>query len=297
MVLDDERRVELLLEHVAEQVREELKDAPDLGPRLTDQLNAARRAWPDVSLDDDRFIPHLAGHVAPRGDGSCLRSMRVDDLYLACACGLGDAAAVAAFEARYGPEIDHALRRLRAPADLWDEIRQQVAEHLLVGRGGKPPHLMTYRGHGHLGRWVALIAARTAIKAITRRGLEVPAHDLVQASPAVEDDPEIAYMGRLYRREFREAFREATRDLSSRDRNLLRYYYLNELTLGEIGSIYGVHEATASRWLSRVRAELLTSTRRGLMERLDLDPEQYDSIMRLVQGQLEASLRSLWETE
>jgi DNA-directed RNA polymerase specialized sigma24 family protein len=44
--------------------------------------------------------------------------------------------------------------------------------------------------------------------------------------------------------------------LAARDRLRLAYYYVDDLTLAQIGRLLGEHEATVSRKLERVRREL-----------------------------------------
>ena len=44
--------------------------------------------------------------------------------------------------------------------------------------------------------------------------------------------------------------------LDPRDRLRLAYYYVNDLTLAQIGKLMGEHEATVSRKLERTRREV-----------------------------------------
>lgn len=117
---------------------------------LTAALSAARTAWPVIALNEDRFFIHLAQRVTGGQDpGQCLASMAAGDLYLACACARGNEAAIAALAARYIPEIDHALGRLRASASLVDDVKQHVSQHSFVGA---PPGITNYSGNGQLRR-------------------------------------------------------------------------------------------------------------------------------------------------
>jgi DNA-binding transcriptional regulator LsrR (DeoR family) len=54
--------------------------------------------------------------------------------------------------------------------------------------------------------------------------------------------------------------------LEARDRLRLAYYYVQELTLAQIGRLMGESEATASRKLERTRRELRTCVERALRE-------------------------------
>jgi RNA polymerase sigma-70 factor (ECF subfamily) len=62
------------------------------------------------------------------------------------------------------------------------------------------------------------------------------------------------------------------------------------MSIDEVGVAFGVHRATAARWLNRARAALVTATHQKLAARLDLPVEQIESVIRLVQSKLDASV-------
>ena len=53
---------------------------------------------------------------------------------------------------------------------------------------------------------------------------------------------------------------------------------------------FGVHPATAARWLTRARAAMVSATHTRLAARLKLPVEQNESVIRLVQSKLDASV-------
>lgn len=61
---------------------------------------------------------------------------------------------------------------------------------------------------------------------------------------------------------FQLAFRDAVNALTSRERNLLRYHYLSDLSIDQIGTLYHVHRATAARWVAQARERLISDTRK-----------------------------------
>jgi RNA polymerase sigma-70 factor (ECF subfamily) len=97
---------------------------------------------------------------------------------------------------------------------------------------------------------------------------------------------------REYASEFRTAFKETLHRLDSRERTVLRYSALDGLSIDEIARLYSVHRSSAARWLVKARTDLLEGTRSRLMTKLDVTPEELDSILRLIQSQLDASLGS-----
>ena len=153
--------------------------------------------------------------------------------------------------------------------------------------------ICSYAGRGPLRNWARVITVRTIGMLIDRSKREVPVDKLVfdeVLSPG--DDPELTYLKSTYRREFRTAFEEAMGGLSERDRNVLRQYYLDGLSIDEIGLIYRVHRTTTARWLARSRKQLLSHTRRALMQQLQVGPDEFDSIIRLIESQFGATLHS-----
>ena len=67
--------------------------------------------------------------------------------------------------------------------------------------------------------------------------------------------------------------------------------------MDEIAGLYGVHRATAARWVDRIRDKLEVETKRRLRERTGLAGAELDSAVRLVQSRLEVSFRRLLGTQ
>jgi len=89
------------------------------------------------------------------------------------------------------------------------------------------------------------------------------------------------------------AFREAVTLLSSRERNLLRYHFLAELSIDQIGTIYQVHRATAARWLARAQERLIRKTRELFLLRTQSNADSLPQIMELIQSQLSVNLGNI----
>ena len=56
--------------------------------------------------------------------------------------------------------------------------------------------------------------------------------------------------------DMQEALNRSVRELSAEDRLLVKLYYFDNLRLREAGALLGVHEATASRRLTRIHNDL-----------------------------------------
>src|SRR5262249_39658610 len=90
--------------------------------------------------------------------------------------------------------------------------------------------------------------------------------------------------------EVKDAFKEAFAALSAAQRNLLRLYYLDGLTIDEIAAIKRIHRATVARRIAHCREQVATHTHQALVERLGISSSQVDSLMRLVRSHLDLSL-------
>ena len=228
---------------------------------LSSLWRAARAEWPTVDVDAADFAAYVGereregvGDVDAKGADPA----RAGDLYLACACARGDAAALAAFEEAYFPEIDLAARRVGGTAPPADELRQILRHRFFVAEADARPKIVEYTGRGALRVWVRIAAMRTALNLAVKEAREVALEsDALAILVGAGDDPELTYMKRVYTDAFKSAFAGAFAELASRERNLLRYAFGKSLTVDAIGALYGVHRATAARWVAQAHARLV----------------------------------------
>jgi RNA polymerase sigma-70 factor (ECF subfamily) len=266
---------------------------------LDDAYASARAAWPTLASVTEAELrawiaarAHAGGGTA--GDHDPGAELRVTDLYLACACARGDGVAIALFEQHFLGEVDHAAAKLRVSPPVADEARQVVRDLLFVGRGGSPPAISSYAGRGDLRGWTRVVAMRELLKIRARDSKEVPIGDealLDALSPA--NDPELELARERYREVFARAFRDALARLPPRDRGLLRHLLIDGFTLDTIGGMYGVHRATAARWVASARQDLLDGTKAGLAKELALSGDEVDSVIRIVRSRLDLSVERL----
>jgi RNA polymerase sigma-70 factor (ECF subfamily) len=252
-------------------------------------LQGAREAWPEIELDAEQFAAHVEARCRKNG----ALPEHLADLYLAWAAARGNAAALRIFDERLLPKLDPAVRRLDSTAAFLQEVRQVLRVRLLVGAEHSPPRLAEYRGHGPLLAWLRVVAVRIALN--LRRG-EAPVsstEEVLGELVASEPDPELRHLKTLYRAEFGAALRTALSALPERERALLRLHYVDGLTLARIATLYQVHQSTVSRWLSSALEGVATAARRHLIQRLSLSPSSLESVARMVQSNLELSIRRI----
>lgn len=258
-------------------------------------VDAAREFWPDGDIDREAVAAHVRRLLPDEMGDEYLEALRPAELALAFGCAAGRAAALAAFDQRCQPIVVAALRRMNASASAIDEIAQVVRERLLVGRGGEPPRIAEFAGRGDLGRWVKATAVRMYLNEVRKHHREVLlGDDEVMAGVSTGTlDPALAYAKELYRPVFAQAFVAAMSVLGERQRTLLRYRFVDGLIVEQIAALYGVHRATAHRWLADAQAELCAATEREVRARLTIDASEVASLRRLIISQLEVSVARL----
>lgn len=267
-----------------ERYQPQSRDEP-LADALATLVSAAQAQWPLVRLDEGVFAEHLRAKAS-----GPLEQVRGPELFLACACLAGDAAALAAFEQQFIAGVDKAVMGVDPSRSFIDEVRQRVRERLLVGAS---PKLAEYSGLGSLQAWTRTVALRLALNHKRDGAREVQDEGLLDAIPFAGRDLELDYVRKQHRQDFAAAFSEALGALEARSRNVLRLSYVDRLTIDQIGTMYGTHRATAARWLAAARDELMEQTRSRLAQRLKLDQSELNSLLGALQSNLEISLNRL----
>lgn len=206
----------------------------------------------------------------------CISNLRASELCLAIACEKGDEAAWRGFDSEYRHAMQGAARALtRDEAEAEDLIQFVFGELYGVRLDGdrRLSKLAHYSGRGSLGGWLRAVVYQAFIDRkrqtsrfeqveevaeFDRLANEAAAYVNGRLSVAISqpDDIEDARL----RQATEEAMTQAFAEIEPRDRLLLNYYYFDDLTLREIGSMMGVHEATISRWLAKAQREIKRKT-------------------------------------
>ncbi|MDI1484649.1 sigma-70 family RNA polymerase sigma factor [Polyangium sp. y55x31] len=255
---------------------------------------AGRGAWPGLDLDDDFFLRHLERHLAAAPDPeAALARVRADDFYLACACAAGSPGAVEQLERRFGGVIDAVAARFAPSKDRRAELRQMLRERLFAARPGAEPRIASYSGRGFLENWLRVAAVRAFVNAAESERREIQAEGDALAAVADGRDVELDFLKAHYRDAFRTAFSRAIARLEPAERLVLRLSVLDGLTCDEVAAALGVHRATAARRTAQARQRLSDATRKELSSALRVGDAELDSILRIVESNLDLSLSRL----
>jgi RNA polymerase sigma factor (sigma-70 family) len=207
--------------------------------------------------------------ATPRAISDYVDSLNLEELALACACAEGQVSAWSFFLECYRPGLRAAARAI-AGSDAGDDLSDSIYAELygLEERDGCRRSLFDYfHGRSRLSTWLRSILSQRNIDRARAAQRTRPLEEVDEAVPALRPasgpaDPE--------RRRFagmaQQALALAIRHLAAPDRLRLSAYYLQRLTLAQIGRLTGEHEATVSRRLDRIRRDLRSAVERLLRE-------------------------------
>ncbi len=268
---------------------DELGRDADVEREYVARWQEARAACPTFVVEPTEFAEFLGARLQAV-DAQQRSKLRFAELFVACACQRGDSYALVEFERRIRPRLERIAGRYLSGES--DELMQTLQETLFLGRGGRPPKIERYSGRGDLAKWAEVVAARLALK-MQKSERAAATHDERALEAAVNDgerDPELRYLKEAYRPAFRDAFRSALASMTPKDRNLLRYRYVDGLQGNRIAILLDVHPSTVGRKLVEVGYRLRRRTLEELEQHMELSPSEAESVLRLLSSHLEASV-------
>ncbi|MDY6950906.1 MAG: sigma-70 family RNA polymerase sigma factor [Thermodesulfobacteriota bacterium] len=266
-----------------EDAREEL--GRRFGKGLKRKFLALRKGMGDLSLGFETFLDSViraacSAFLKKQRRGPCgslathLGRLVLEDLYLATACSLGDERAWKLFDQKYFSYIRNVAQSfVREPAlamemagDLYGDL--YVREISAVPSKSK---IGGYNGSGSLFGWLRVVVFHKAVDVFRDQKGVLSVEEMLEGGQEVKLSPAetAARAGELMEGHenlaiFRAVVCKEMKELSSREKAVLSFYYLEGLTGRELGQMYGVHEATASRWIKKAGNRL----RRGIERRL-----------------------------
>jgi RNA polymerase sigma-70 factor, ECF subfamily len=206
-----------------------------------------------------KYMPSgtLSGGANHRKLAEFLRSLRVEDLVLARACGFGSERAWDVFLLRYRGKLydiaAYITKESSAARDLADSLYADLYG-TTVQDGKRVSKLASYTGRGSLEGWLRAVMGQEYINRYRRQRILVSLEEKSEGGtqfaapdppPAARVDPQVEA-----------ATAGALAGLSAEDRFLLASYYLDNRTLADIARLLGVHESTVSRKLDKIAKSL-----------------------------------------
>ena len=188
-------------------------------------------------------------------------------------CATGDERAWETFVREYRPLLYRAADALDRTGGA-REIADSLYAELYGIRGGAGPRQSLFRyyeGRSSLATWLrAVLAQRYVDRVRAERRTEPLAEDTDGAPAPPPPDPDRDRYVALVRA----ALARAVSQLDPRDRLRLASYYVQELTLAQIGRLMRESEASASRHLAQTRRDIRAHVERQLRLESRLSDDQ-----------------------
>lgn len=262
-----------------------------LDPAWDEQAAAAAVLGVDVTI----FAESLASKLT-RGsiEVADLVRLRVLDLALAIGCERGDTRAIERFEADVLVAVARSIQRMgKTPTDA-DDVLQNLREKLFVGGADGRRKICDYNGTGSLFSWTRVAAVRDMqnYRRSTARESQVDSSDIWERL-LPPGDTELEQLKLRYQEGFRAALVGAVARLSDRERILLRQHFVDGVPSSQIGALYRVHRATASRWIVSAQESLLAAVRTQLCDDLQIADDELQSVLRLIQSHFDTGIGEL----
>ncbi|MEP6922357.1 MAG: sigma-70 family RNA polymerase sigma factor [bacterium] len=237
-------------------------------------VSRVRAALEKYLLKDDE-------NASSEAVGEFIDGLQADDLCLIVACEQGAETAWNDLVSRFTSTVRSAARAASSNEDAAEDLAQSIWAELYglrVRADGKPTSkLAYYSGRGSLAGWLRAVVAQLAIDQHRKQSRLVQTEedsDFDRLARDVDDgkeqflsvmpgNPEREISDKLAGAEMQKALAHSIKKLSNEDRLLVKLYYFDGLRLREAGAVLGVHEATASRRLTRIHSDL-----RGRVERI-----------------------------
>jgi RNA polymerase sigma-70 factor, ECF subfamily len=223
----------------------------------------------------EKYLLRHDPNVSKQEVTSFIDEMQADDLCLIIACESGDETAWHDLVERFSATVRSAARSASSNEDAAEDLTQSIWAELYGLRNrkdGKPASkLAYYSGRGSLAGWLRAVVAQLAVDTyrkqsrlvqaeedvdLDRLAREAPMAELQTAVAATGQNPEQAISNKFAEADMQNALQTAIKELSAEDRLLVKLYYFDNLRLHEAGKVLGVHEATASRRLTKAHGEL-----------------------------------------
>jgi len=246
-----------------------------------------RRAWPGLNLDQDLYARRLSTEIAAAD-----LARRAEDIYLALACVWGNPCAHRLFDDCFLSQVPAFVRPFHLAPHLVDEVRQRVRIKQLLGA---QPGLSQYRGRGPLAAWVRTIAVRVACDVATHSAKvarDTPGAPLDAWGPC-DDGPETRTIRNLYRPTLSRALEDSLACLDARDKKLLCLNVIDHRNVDDIGRDFGVHRATAARWLTAIRRRVFDGLQARAALHWGISTSELRELVVMMGDELDVSLTPL----
>jgi len=242
---------------------------------VLEAFERCQQCYPTVQLSFEVFQARVDEILSRQMPVEAFAKLHHEDLFLALACARGDRVAWEHFADDFVPILRRFAVQACGNSDEGEDMAQEITAKML----GEKNRLAGYNGRSSLAGWLRVAVSHAAIDRFRRRRRQISLDDL-KVDPAKNEEAQDldAHWGPIVSA----VVQNALARLAARDRLLLGLYYLRGSPLKDIGRLFRIHEATASRWLEGLRRKIRKSVQRELGTKHGLRPSEISSLWRWV---------------
>ncbi|HEX5889748.1 MAG TPA: sigma-70 family RNA polymerase sigma factor [Pyrinomonadaceae bacterium] len=267
---------------------------------------------PRVSAAVEKYLLRDEPNTPAADINKFMDEMQADDLCLIVACEQGDENAWTDLVERFTTTVRSAARSVSSNEDAAEDLAQSIWAELYGLRvrddGRRATKLAYYSGRGSLAGWLRAVVAQLSVDAFRKQSKLVQTEEDTDLDRLARDasisetssfaaagvqNPEQSLTNRFTRENLQQALTQAVGELAAEDRLLVKLYYFDNLRLREAGVVLGVHEATASRRLTRIQTDLRKRVSQILVDERGWTKAEAERSFAEVAQHLETDLEAL----
>jgi RNA polymerase sigma-70 factor len=231
-----------------------------------------------------------------------LASLNCEELCLATACAKGDDKAWEDFFRDYRGYLINISRTMTQDGGAAEQLADSTFAELYGLReteGTRVSKFTFYSGRGSLRGWLRAVVFQLSADSHRQTNRYVQTEEpeemerLAHAAEPPQNTPttEISFIRDRYRDAAADALKQAIAALEPRDRLLLAYYYYDEMTLKDIGLLFEVHEATVSRWITKVQKRTRKLVEKSLARDHNFNRQEVSEAISLAAEEMNINVR------
>ncbi len=228
---------------------EELYQASGAARWSVPREDFAHAAWQGISPAGETDV----GQVP-----ALLKALRSEDLALALGCARGNERAWDAFCSHYRPALYEAARAIVREESRARELADSLLAELYgldASRPGRGSRFAYFHGRSTLKTWLRAVLYQKFVDEHRRQSRLESLTETI-AEPIAAEGSASEQEDQRYAQCLGDAVASALAALPAEEKLLLSNYYVQSLTLKQIGRLAGEHEATVSRRLDTLRKKL-----------------------------------------
>jgi RNA polymerase sigma-70 factor (ECF subfamily) len=284
--------------------------------RASDSRSLSRESLaPRISAAVEKYLLRNDPNTPPADISKFIDEMQADDLCLIIACERGDESAWTDLVERFTATVRSAARSASSNEDAAEDLAQSIWAELYglrTRKDGMPASkLAYYSGRGSLAGWLRAVVAQLAVDTFRKQSRLVQTEEDTDLDRLARDtkvteghrvlagipNPEQSMSNRLAQTDMQQALNKAVEELAVEDRLLVKLYYFDNLRLREAGAVLGVHEATASRRLTRIQSDLRKRVSKILIDERGWTQAETERSFAEVAQHLDTDLEALLSKE